>query len=181
MARVPYVTADDLDPEYRDLVVSSLQPGKTVNVYSAIGNNPAVLAGLREFLGALWSHSGLSDRQRELVILTTASEIGSTYEWHQHVGIAREAGLTDAEISAVARDDRDPLADDERAVVAYARAVVRGRVTDPLHEAVVEQVGETATVGAAAVAAGYLCLGRLIHALGVEIEAGDEFVGWDVE
>lgn len=181
MARVPYVTADDLDPEYRELVVSSLQPGKTVNVYSAIGNNPAVLSGLREFLGALWTHSGLSDRQREVVILTAASEIGSSYEWHQHVGIARTAGLTDAEISAIARDDRDPFTDDERALVAYARAVVRGRVNDPLHEAVVEQLGETSTVGAAAVAAGYLALGHLIQALGVDIEAGEEFAGWDVE
>jgi alkylhydroperoxidase family enzyme len=181
MARVPYTTADDLAPAYRDLIVSSLQPGKTVNVYSAIGNNPAVLGGLREFLGALWTHSGLSDRQREVVILTAASETGSIYEWHQHVGIARTAGLTDDEISAVARDARDLLADDERALVAYARAVVRGRVTDPLHEAVVEQVGEAATVGAAAVAAGYLCLGRIIEALGVEIEAEDEFVGWHVE
>ena len=59
--------------------------------------------------------------------------------------------------------------------------MVRGRVNDPLHEAVVEQLGETSTVGAAAVAAGYLALGHLIQALGVDIEAGEEFAGWDVE
>lgn len=181
MARVPYVTQDDLDEEYRDRIVSSLQPGKTVNVYSAIGNNQEVLAGLREFLGSLWTHSGLTDRQRELVILTAAAEIGSAYEWHQHVTIAADAGLEPAEIGALARDDRRALSEDERALVAYARAVVRGRVTDALHEAVVDRVGEETAVGAAATAAGYLALGRLIDALGVEIEAGDEFAGWDPE
>ena len=179
MARVPYVDGEDLDPEYQDLIVSSLQPGKRVNVYSAIANNPDVLDGLRTFLGSLWADSGLSDRQRELVILTAASEVNSAYEWHQHVGIARDAGITDAEIAALARDDREPFSDDERTLVAYARAVVRGRVTDELHEATVDHLGTEATVGAASVAAGYLALGRVIDTLDVELEEGDEFYGWD--
>lgn len=179
MARVPYVGQDDLEPAYEDLVVSSLQPGKRVNVYSAVANNPPVLDGLRTFLGSLWSDSGLSDRQRELVILTSSSETGSAYEWHQHVNIARDAGIDDAEIAAVARDDRKPFPEDERALIAYTRAVVRGRVTDELHDLVVEYLGEETTVGAASVAAGYLALARVIDALGVELESGDEFFGWD--
>lgn len=69
MARVPYVDPNDLDSEYRDLVVSSLQPGETLNVYRAIANNPDVLDGFRAFLGVLWNRSGLTDRQREIVIL----------------------------------------------------------------------------------------------------------------
>lgn len=177
MARVPYVSQDDLADEDRELIVSSLQPGKTVNVYSAVANNPAVLAGLREFLGSLWSDSGLTDRQRELVILTAASEVGAAYEWHQHESIAADAGLSPAEIAAIARDDRAPFSDAERALVGYARAVARGRVTDAVHEAVREFVDEETVVGAAATAAGYVALGRVIDALGVEIEAGDEFVG----
>ena len=106
MPRVDYVTQEEIGEEYADLIVSSLQPGKRANVYSAIGNNPAVLAGFREFLGSLWEHSGLSDRQREIAILTAASEIGSEYEWHQHVNIATDAGLTREEIAAIGRDDR---------------------------------------------------------------------------
>ncbi len=179
MGRVPYVSQDELDPEYEDLVVSSLQPGKTVNVYSAVANNPPVLAGLRTFLGALWTDSGLTDRQREVVILTAASEVGSAYEWHQHVSIATDAGLSVAEIAAIGRDDRSELPAVERTLVAYTRAVVRGRVTDAVHEAAVEHLGATTTVGAAATAAGYLALGQLIDALAIDLEAGDTFVGWD--
>lgn len=179
MPRVPYVEQDALDAEYRDLVVSSLQPGKTVNVYSAIANNPEVLRGFREALGSVWNHSGLTDRQRELVVLAAASETGSAYEWHQHVTIATDAGITREEIAAVARDDRSPFPEAERALLAYTRAVVRGRVDDAHHAALAEHFDADTVVGAAATAAGYLALGRVIDALGVDIEAGDEFVGWD--
>jgi len=178
MGRVPYVTQDDLDPEYRDKIISSLQ-GERLNVYSAIGNNQEVLGGLREFLGSLWSDSGLTDRQRELVILAACSEIRSEYEWHQHVNIARGAGLSDDEIAAVARDDRTVFAPDEQGLIAYARAVARGRVTDPLHEAMTEQFDDETIVGIAATAAGYVGLGYVIDALGVEVEDGEAFVGWD--
>ncbi|MFB6157604.1 MAG: carboxymuconolactone decarboxylase family protein [Haloferacaceae archaeon] len=180
MARVPYIEPEELDPEYRDLVVSSLQPGKRVNVYSAVGNNPPVLRGLRDYLGALWNDSGLTDRQRELVILTVAAETGNRYEWHQHVNIAEGAGVTREEMTAIAEDDADPFDAGEVALCEYARAVVGNGVTDDVHEAVADRFDDRTVAGAAATAAGYLCLGRVIEALGVEIEAGDEFVGWSV-
>lgn len=179
MARVPYVTTEELDPLYQDLVFSSLQHGKRLNVYSAVGNNPDVLAGLRDFLAALWSHSGLSDRQREIVILTAASEADAEYEWHQHVTIGTDAGLSRAEIAAIARDDRSNLSIDEQALIAYTRAVAGNRVTLPLHEAMAEQYDDETIVGVAATAAGYVGLNAIIGALGVGIEDDDEFVGWD--
>lgn len=180
MARVAYTDPEDLPEEYRDLVVSSLQPGKTVNVYRAIGNNPDVLDGFRTFLGALWSDTGLEDRQRELVILATARAVDSAYEWHQHVGIARGVGVTDDEIRAVGAGDLDAFDDDDRALLEYTTAVVAGTVTDELHEAIAARLDDATVAGAAATAAGYLALARVIDALGVEIETGDEFVGWDL-
>ena len=179
MARVPYVTTEELDPEYQEMIVSSLQPGKTRNVYAAIGNNPAVLAGVREFFGSLWSDSGLTDRQRELVILTAASEIGSVYEWHQHANIALGVDIEADEIGAIARDDRSPFSTAEAALIGYTRAVAQGRVESPHHEAISEHFDDRTIVGIATTAAGYAALGNLIDALGVEIEAGEEFIGWE--
>ena len=179
MARVPYRGPDELGEEYRDYVVSTLQPGKRINAYAATANNPAVLAGLRAYLSALWDDSGLTDRERELVILATAAETRNDYEWHQHVNIASGGVLTPDEVAAVADDDPAPFGASERALQEYARAVVRGDVTDAVHDAVAEAFDDRTVAGAAATAAGYLALGRLIEAFGVEIEAGDEFVGWD--
>jgi alkylhydroperoxidase family enzyme len=170
-----------MDEEYSDLVVSTLQPGKTTNVYSAIGNNGPVLAGFRDFLGSLWDDSGLTDRQRELVILTAAATTGNEYEWHQHVNIARGDIVSDEELSAIADGDDEVFEGAERALVRYARAVVDGEVTDEDHEALAEHFDDAAISGAACTAAGYLGLGRTIEALGVEVEEGDEFVGWHPE
>ena len=180
MARVPYVTQDDLDPEYREYLVSALQD-KPLNVYAAIGNNPAVLAGLRAFLRALWTDTGLSERHRELVIMAVAAESRSTYEWHQHVAIASDAGLTPAEINAVSTDDLEAFPSEEVALVEYARAVADGRVTDELHDAVEDAFGPEVVVGIAGVVAGYFGLARMIDALGVELESGEEFAGWTVD
>ncbi len=178
MARVSYRGPDEVDDQYRDYVVSSLQPGKAINVYAATANNPEVLEGLRAFLSALWDSSGLTDRERELVILATAAETDNAYEWHQHVNVAGGELLTREELAAVAEDDPAPFDAAELALCEYARAVVRDEVTDEVHGALAEHLDDRALAGAAATAAGYLALGRIIDAFGVEIEAGDEFVGW---
>lgn len=178
MARVPYVTADELPEEVRDLVVSELQ-GRPLHVYQTIANNPAILAGLRGFLGSTWTDSGLTDRQRELVILAAARVADSAYEWHQHTRIARDDLIDIEEIAAIGAGAFDELGDDDRVLVEYATAVATGSVDDADHEAVRAVLGDDAgVVGAAATAAGYLGLGRLIDACGVELEPGDAFVGW---
>jgi alkylhydroperoxidase family enzyme len=179
MARVPYRGPDEVNEQYRDYVVSSLQPGKSINVYAATANNEEVLEGLRAFLGSLWDSSGMTDRQREIVILTAAAETGNDYEWHQHVNIAAGEVLSPDELAAIAADDSTPFGADEVALQEYARAVVTGSVTDEIHDALAETFDDRQIAGAAATAAGYLALGRMIEAFGVEIEAGDEFVGWD--
>ena len=179
MARVDYVDPEDLPADYRDLVVSSLQPGKTVNVYRAIANNPEALDGLRTFLGALWTDSGLEDRQREVIILAVSRDYGSGYEWHQHVNIARDAGLDDAEIRALGAGELEGFPPEERLLVEYARAVIRDEVTNDLHDRLAAEFDAGTCVGAAALAAGYAMLAALIAALGVETE--DPFVGWGLE
>jgi alkylhydroperoxidase family enzyme len=179
MARVPYRGPDEVDEQYRDYVVSSLQPGKAINVYAAVANNEEVLAGLRAFLSSLWDSSGMTDRQREIVILTAAAETENAYEWHQHANIAGEDVLSLAELAAIAEDDPAPFDAEEVALQEYARAVVTGTVTDEIHDALAETFDDRTLAGAAATAAGYLALGRMIEAFGVEIETGDEFVGWD--
>ena len=178
MARVPYREAEELPEDVRDLVVSSLQ-GRSLHVYRAIANNPAVLEGLRAFLGTLWADTGLTDRQRELVILATARAAGSEYEWHQHTRIARDDHLTVEELDAIGARAFEAFDPDDEALLAYGTAVAEGTVDDALHDAALEVLGDASTVvGAAATSAGYLGLARIIDACGVELEPGDAFVGW---
>jgi alkylhydroperoxidase family enzyme len=178
MARVPYRDPDDLPEPSRDLVVSSLQPGKTVDVYRAVANNPPVLAGLRSFLGALWTDSGLTERERELVILAVAREVDSEYEFHQHANVASIVDVPDEDVAAIGTADLSGFDEREVPLVRYARAVVNGEVDDARFDELAAWFDDEAIAGATALAAGYGALARVIDALGVEIE--DQFVGWDL-
>ena len=178
MARVPYVDESALPTEHQDLLVSALQ-GKPLNIYRAIGNNPAALYGLRTFLGTLWRDSGLDPEQRELVILAVTTETDSTYEFHQHVAIARDVGIADSDILAIVDGDLDGFDRGDRTLIRYARAVVRGTVDDDCHAALAASHGPETVVGVAALAGGYLLVGRLLSALDVETET--PFVGWRLE
>ncbi|WP_144799105.1 carboxymuconolactone decarboxylase family protein [Halorubrum depositum] len=178
MARVPYVDASDVPEEYEELLESSLQ-GKPLHVYRSLGNNPEVLAGLRSFLGSLWTDSGLSDRERELVILAAASETRNRYEWHQHVNIARGVGIDDDVIAGIGTEDLAPLDAAETTLVEYAVAVARREVDAIVHDEVAALYDDETVVGIAALAQGYAGLGGMIEAFDLELEAGTEFHGWD--
>ncbi|MFD1571956.1 carboxymuconolactone decarboxylase family protein [Halorubrum laminariae] len=178
MARVPYADESDVPDEYEDLLQSSLQ-GKPMHVYESIGNNPEVLAGLRSFFGSLWTDSGLTDRERELVILAVAAEVRNRYEWHQHVNIARDVGIDDADIAAVGRSDHASLDDDEAALLDYALAVARDEVDGVAHDEIAARYDDDAIVGIAAIAGAYGALGQMIDAFDLELEDGTSFHGWD--
>jgi alkylhydroperoxidase family enzyme len=178
MTRVPYVDESALPTDRQDLLVSALQ-GKELNIYRAIGNNPAVLYGLRTFLGSLWRDSGLDPEGRELVILAVTGEIDSAYEFHQHVAIARDIGVSDSDILAVAAGDFDGFDPGDRRLIEYALAVVRGTVDDECHDALAASHRPETVVGVAALAGGYLLVGRLLAALAVETES--PFNGWRLE
>jgi alkylhydroperoxidase family enzyme len=178
MARVPYVDETTLPRQHQDLLVSALQ-GKKLSIYSAVGNNPAVLYGLRTFLGTLWRDSGLDPHQRELVILAVARETESAYEWHQHVAIGRDVGLSDSEILAVADGDLDVFDRGDRTLIQYALAVVDGTVDEACHDDLAAAHGPETVVGIGALASGYLGITRLLAALDIEPET--PFVGWQLD
>jgi alkylhydroperoxidase family enzyme len=71
--------------------------------------NPRVAAVLASMIDVAVFHGALDARLREIAILRVGWRIGSVYEWSNHVGVARGAGLTDAEILAVRSADADVL------------------------------------------------------------------------
>jgi len=73
--------------------------------------NPRVAAVLAAAIDVAVFHGALDARLREIAILRVGWRIGSVYEWSNHVGVARDAGLTDAEILAVRSADGSALAD----------------------------------------------------------------------
>ncbi len=96
MARVPYKTAADLSADDQDLLA------RDYNIYKALANSPK---GARKFIGLtqfLRHHSRLDGRLRELAILQVGYLASDPYEFSHHVDVAREFGVSDDDIDAIA-------------------------------------------------------------------------------
>lgn len=99
--------------------------------------------------------STLTKAERELTILAVAREKDGPYEWAAHVGLAREAGVSEEAITAVRdRKDTAALAEGERQIVEFVRELLRtNRVSDERFGELVRARGErwlvelTGTVG----------------------------------
>ena len=72
------------------------------NILGAMAHHPALAQAYFTLNGHVLLATTLTERQRELVIMRAAVLQRSSYEWVQHVFLARDAGLTDLEISWIA-------------------------------------------------------------------------------
>lgn len=184
MARIPYpedVEADLVESQRPDSLpekYSHLNQQAARNVYRSVAHEPEVVTSLRGFIGATWEHCGLTDRQRELLILAVATEVDSAYEWHQHVRIALLEGLTPDEILAVGAHDLDPFTDTERAILEFTRAAAGARATDEDVDALLEHFDPGRVSAITALVGAYVALAVIIRTLDVETE--EPFVGWDL-
>lgn len=171
MARVPLLEADELPEEYRYLFTEG--DAGSADILQAMANAPKQLQWYMRYSTRLWEV--LPDREREVAILAAARALGQAYEWHQHVRLGREVGLTDAEIRAISAGELTKLEDRDAALAAYARGVALGDPRQADHDELLDHYGTETVVGVAMLASHYVATARTIDALGVE---PDEFVGW---
>jgi alkylhydroperoxidase family enzyme len=191
MARIDYVDEEDLDPDRRGLLVSSLpieeiseeyrhlmQDTKR-NSYCALGHVPEVLELYRDLIDELKERSGLDEYEQEVIILTLASEIGSRYEWHNHARIALDSGIDREDIVAISDRDYDRFEDRYSTLMRYVIRFTYGTIDDDLHAEMAEYYDEKTIVGISVFAGYWLMNARVVHALAIETE--ESFVGWNLE
>jgi 4-carboxymuconolactone decarboxylase len=76
--------------------------GRPLAIFRTMAHHPRLLKRFNVLGGLFMAHGELPVRERELVVLRVAWRSRSHYEWGQHVLIARQAGIDDAAIAAVA-------------------------------------------------------------------------------
>ncbi|MCC6382870.1 MAG: carboxymuconolactone decarboxylase family protein [Dehalococcoidia bacterium] len=155
--------------------------GEPLNVYKAIGNNPPLLRAYLRLGDGLWKECGLDLKRRELAILRVAVLQHSTYEWHQHVRIAREAGVEDARIRELRHWRPSALySPAERAMLAYVDALATSdHALAEVHAALAEHFPASTIVGINLLAGYYMMTARFLGAMEVALEG--PFVGWELE
>lgn len=177
MARVPLPSREDLTDE------RAIEQWDRVAARGPVHNIMRLLllnADVHAEPIRTWRASGLSRRSRELVILRCAFRRESRYEWHQHVRIARAAGIPDADINAVAEwTGSDVFSSEERVLLAFVDAMADAqRPDDATFAAMAAGRTPAEVVGVTFLVTQYLQLAHLMAAMDLETE--EEFVGWHV-
>jgi AhpD family alkylhydroperoxidase len=106
---------------------------KGLNVLGTLARYPALTHAFHTFTGHVLFATTLSPRHRELLVLRVAAVRGCEYEWAQHEVLARDAGVTEDEIAAVARyagDDEAWARADAALLAAAGELVATARIAD---------------------------------------------------
>ena len=97
MSRIPLVDLDQQTKAIRDFTARRGE----LNVLRVLANAPDVFTGWTQMVDELFDSPTFTPRTREVVVLRVARLQDSRYELSQHIGIARDAGLSEAQISAI--------------------------------------------------------------------------------
>ena len=122
MARLPYLEADQVAPEYRDMLK------RNTNLHKLLVNSPEMARAFNGVGGYIRFNSKLDPRLRELAILQVGWIEKSEYEFTHHVKIGKEFGVTDDDIAGLMAETEgkpsklEPLA---KAILRGAREMVR--------------------------------------------------------
>jgi 4-carboxymuconolactone decarboxylase len=180
MVRVPFVERDDLPEAARpayDHVAQSRGAAKMPNVFKAIANSPAVLERLAAMGELVRFQTNLDPVLRELIILTTAQESHSPYEWTQHWGMARKLGASPDLLKAIGTAEIERETAPVGPALRFARLVARGEeVDDNTFEVLRKSLGNSGMVELTALVGYYGMLARMLNVLRVPLDAGIEVV-----
>jgi alkylhydroperoxidase family enzyme len=122
MARLPYLEAEQVAPEYRDMLK------RNTNLHKLLVNSPDMARAFSGIGGYIRFNSKLDPRLRELAILQVGWLEKSEYEFTHHVKIGKEFGVTDDDIAGLMVETEgqssklEPLA---KAILKGAREMVR--------------------------------------------------------
>lgn len=145
--------------------------GTPPNLYRGLGNHPKLAAAWTEFSKTLRYDTRTPRALREIVILRGAQVVRSEYEWAQHLKMARKAGITEEQISALSSfRESKVFTDQEKAALALAEAVTLGHVSDEVQAEALKHFDMHDYVELSIVAAFYAMVARVLDAMGIQLE-----------
>jgi alkylhydroperoxidase family enzyme len=167
MSRVPLA---EFEPALRRKL-EELWGGEPPNLYKKLANHPEVVAAWSGFASTLRHKSRTPRALRELLILRGGQLMKSEYEWAQHLKMARKAGVSEAQIRELSSWKKSSLFDPrEKAALALAEAVTNGHVSDEVYAEATRHFDHQDYVELAVTAAFYAMVGRMLDAMGVQLE-----------
>ncbi|WP_137894233.1 MULTISPECIES: carboxymuconolactone decarboxylase family protein [Comamonadaceae] len=130
MTTLPFVP-EQPDSEQVSAVFDRLrhrwQGAPVLHLYRLLGWSPGLIGPWLDFSSALRFRLTISPALRELMIVRSGQLLAAEYEWKHHWVIAKEEGVSEEKLQALAHWQTNALFDaDERAVLALADDTAAG-------------------------------------------------------
>ena len=172
--RIQPLPASEQDAFARELLSGIRIPGgESGNIFTTLVRHPGLFRRWMPFGGKLLSGK-LPARERELLILRTAWNCRSEYEWGQHVILARTVGLSEDEIRRVQAGPADPAWDRSDASLLRAADELHNDacVSDGTWEELARRFDERQLIELPMLVGHYHLVAFTLNSLGVQREAG---------
>jgi alkylhydroperoxidase family enzyme len=172
--RIAPLRDEEIDDQTRELLDEVHIPNAVaVNIFDTLVRHPGLYRRWMPFAGKLLAGK-LPVRDRELLILRTAWRCWSSYEWGQHVRLARDAGITDEEIDRVTAGPDAPGWEpfDRALLTAVDELRDDACLTDDTWAALAERYDQRQLIEVPMLVGQYNMLAFTLNSLGVQREPG---------
>lgn len=175
MARLPNVTRDQLKPEdqkHFDEIAGSR--GSIRGPYGILLHSPDLAARVAHTGAYVRFDFNIPESLKETVIITAAAHQKSQYEFAAHARLARQAGVSESTIKAIAQGTApEGLSGDEELLVRYTTELLRNqKISDATFNAVKDMWGEKGVVDVTTLIGHYLLVAQILAAFDVELAPG---------
>ena len=146
------------------------------NIFPTLARHPDLFQAWLRFGGYLLTSGRLSGPDRELLILRTAVNCESSYEWGQHVRISLAGGMERGTIDRVREGpDAEGWSGHEAALLSAADELHRdSRISDQTWETLAETYDTERLIEATMVVGHYHMVAYALNTFGVELDEGLE-------
>lgn len=171
MTRLPLVTKEQVSPNWVSAYqnVAGSDSGLSTT-FRALFNNPRIASHLAGLDALVSDAAELETWVRLTVALTVSKELGNQPLWEAFEPQAREAGVRDAVIDAIAAGTAPRrLLPKEGIWTQFAIEVLRNQVRDSTWQAVTHLVGDSGAVILASAVCYYEMMARLNQALALDL------------
>jgi 4-carboxymuconolactone decarboxylase len=167
---------DQLPESLRDAYdqVAGQRQGTVSGPYGVLLHSPQVAirgAALGEYLR--WE-SDLTAAQREIAVLAAARHFDAAVMWASHVRLAREAGVRDEVVEAIANDrELASMTDEEAEIIRFVRELLgSNRVSAPVFGAAHRRLGDRGIVDLTGLVGYYSFVAAALNAFEIEPPGG---------
>jgi 4-carboxymuconolactone decarboxylase len=175
MSRIPLADIDQQSEPIREFVARR----GALNVFRVLANAPGVFTGWTQMVDELFDSPTFTLRTREVVILRVARLQNSRYELSQHIDIARDAGLTETQISAIVETedfDAAGFTDNERVLLDVVTELCSThRLSDESFAAGHTMLGDEAFTELLMLVGCYFGLALVVNAVDVDTDTETRF------